>query len=252
MSTATWRRSPVFWGVVAAASGVTGALLWRRRNNLLGQGGSTVRRVGPDPKVIFKNPAKPMTPTQVTAVDGKVNTRYTAPNISINERVRQIQGQIWKGYNDPRMRQLALQLTANCGRDDGPCEIDTIFAAVKQRVRYVQDGGPVLDPKTGVVEPADIYTAPYQTWVSRGGDCGNQVSLVATMLALLGHEVRLRVTAPGKFGPHEHVYGVVGVNSKTQPTRWMAVDTTLPGPRMTAGGQARYGRALDYALEVPA
>lgn len=256
MSTATWRRSPVFWGAVAAASGVAGAVLWRRRQNLLGRGRSRSGEAGPTPKLILKNPAKPMAPVATVKVDGMTMRRFESTNITIHDRLKQIQEQVWAGYNDPRMRDLALQLTKNCGRDDGPCEIDTIFAAVKRNVRYTGDGGPVKNmskgtPSSGLVEATDIYQSPWRTWTSHGGDCDDHVSTIATLLALLGHEVRLRVSAPGRIGDYEHIYAVVG-EPKLGPKKWKAVDTTLPGTRLTAGGQARYGKAQDYMLEVPA
>lgn len=243
-------RSPVFWGVVATVAVGAGVAFHNRRRFLRGSIGRG--SAGPTPKLIARNPARIPTPTEVRRVGDRVLTRYEAKNITIDERLKLIQARVWDGVNDPRIRQLALQLTKGCGRDDGPCEAERIFHAVKQRVRYTGDVGPVKNPKTGVVEGIDYYQNPWVTWEYQGGDCDDADGLIAALLAVIGHTVRMRVSAPSVIGDWEHIYPVT-LLPKDRPTKAVAVDITLPWSNARLGSEARYGKARDYyAIEAPA
>lgn len=246
-STRSLLRSPGFWGVVGALALGAGAVAYGRKQALRGAFGRTT--AGPEPVVVHNNRERPAVTAQVKVGDMTL-TRYSARSLPINQRVGLIQDQVWNGVNDPRIRELALKVTRYCGRDEGPCEVKSVFDAVKKNVRYTGDIGPVLNPKTGEVEPHDYYQSPWRTWSMHGGDCDDHVALITALLASIGHTVRLRVTAPSKWSDWAHIYPVVGV-PKIDPKKWIAVDTTLEG-RPTVGSEARYGKARDYVNEVPA
>lgn len=239
-------RSPFFWGAVGVAAVGVGAVFHHKRQALLGRG----RAAGPEPVLVKKNPAKIPAPTAVTKVGGHTAKLYVTDKFSIDQRLKLIQEQVWNGVQDGRIRHLAGQITKDCGRDDGECEVKQVFAAVRSHVRYSGDVGPVVNPKTGVVEGMDMYATPYRTWTAQIGDCDDHVALIAALLAIMGHTVRLRVTAPTRLGDFAHIYPAVGT-PKNDPRRFRAVDTTLPG-RAGVGSEASYGRARDYLVEVPA
>lgn len=243
-----WRRSPVFWGVIAAAAVGTGAVFYRKRSQLLGRGAP-----GPEPKLIARNTARMPTPTEVRKVGDRTLSRYDTPTMSIDERLTLIQKRIWDGVHDPRVRKLAFELTAQCGRDDGLCEAKQVFTAVKSRVRYSGDIGAVLNPVTKVVDPIDYFQSALVTWEYKGGDCDDATILISSLLASIGHTVRLRVTSPTRFGNDEHIYPVVQLDGSSKGAgKWKAVDVTLPFGKATVGTEVGYGRARDYLIEVPA
>lgn len=157
-------RSPVFWGGLAAVAVGTGAYLHHKRGRLLG-------RSNPTPVLVKKNPAKTPAVTEVRVEDGVTMRRYETASMNIDERLKLIQQRVWDGVNDPRIRKLALQITRQCGRDDGACEAQRVFDYVKANVRYTGDIGPVLNPKTGKVEAIDLYQKPWVTLEYGGGDC---------------------------------------------------------------------------------
>ncbi len=237
-------RSPTFWAGVGIVAVGVGVALHRKRSQLLG------RHPGPTPFLVTPNTARTPKPVSTNTVGGVTVSRYEAPSISIDERMKLVQARAWQGVHDPRIRRLAGQITKSCGRDEGDCEIQRVYEWVRKNIRYSGDIGPIKNPGTGVVEPIDLYQSPYRTADMQIGDCDDHVSLVGSLLAVMGHTVRLRVTAPSRLGDWAHVYLVVGVNSKTEPTKWRAVDTTLPG-RATAGTEVKYAKGRDYLLEAP-
>ncbi len=239
-------RSPAFWGVVAVAAVGAGALFYRRRSQLLGRGSA-----GPTPKLILRNPAKMPVPNSVTKTGERTLAMYQSPSISIDERLKLIQKLTWDGAHDPRVRQLAFQLTASCGRDDGMCEAQRVFDAVKRKVRYSGDRGSLIDPKTGVVEPADLYQSAMVTWSYGGGDCDDATILIGSLLSSIGHTVRLRVGAESRLADWSHIWCVT-VLDKDNPTKAYAVDVTLPYFNAKVGSQMKFAKARDYTVEVPA
>lgn len=238
-------RSPLFWGGVGVAAVGAAYAFHRKREHLLGRGNA-----GPEPFLVKRNPAVLPPPTEVRNIDGRTLTRYETARFSIDQRLKLIQKRVWDGVNDPRIRKLALQVTQGCGRDDGACEAQKIFDFAKANVRYTGDVGPVINPKTGEVDGIDYYQNPWVTYEYKGGDCDDAVGFVGSMLAVIGHTVRLRVTAPSRFGEFAHIYPVT-LLPKDQPRKARAVDITLPW-KAVAGSEAKYGRARDYQVEAPA
>lgn len=237
-------RSPFLWGGVAIA----GVILYRHRKAIL-RGAGVGASAGPAPVLVERNPARSPSPSRIVRQGERKLIRYDAHNFSIDERLKLIQEKTWEGVHDPSMRELAGKLTRGCGRDDGPCEAKRIFEGVKAKVRYTGDIGPVKNPKTGEVEPIDMYQSPAVTWKYGIGDCDDATALIASLLAVIGHTVRLRVTAPTKTSDWAHIYPVT-LLPKTAPKKALSVDITLPGVA-GVGTEARYGKARDYTIEAP-
>lgn len=103
--------------------------------------------------------------------DGRMRTQLRAsPGMPIEQRLATIQDLVHKSVQDPEMRKLALRVTANCPERDKVCEARSIYQAVKSRVRYTGDVGPIKQPN-GNVEGIDLYQSARRTWEFGGGDC---------------------------------------------------------------------------------
>ncbi len=117
--------------------------------------------------------------------DGNMATQLRAsPNMPIEERIATIQKKIRESIQDPEMRQLALNITADCPERDKVCEAKAIFKAVKKRIRYTGDIAPVKW-EDGSVEGVDLYQSARRTWQFRGGDC----LPAGTLMLVEGHKL---------------------------------------------------------------
>jgi len=179
-----------------------------------------------------------------TKKNGKVLTHYRDASMPIEMRVGLIQDKVWESVQDPEMRKLALAITQKCPARDGECEARAIFNYVKKNVRYTGDVAPVKMGRNGPVEAIDYFQSAKRTVEFKGGDCDDHSGLLATMLALNGITPRMRVTAPRKNETWRHIYTVAGL-PKENPTRWIALDTTLDPAKF--GKEAQYAKHKDFA-----
>lgn len=212
-------------GIAALATGtalaITGLVLYIRRRSVgLGQ-------------IVSQNKSAGMT-----------LTHYRDDRMPINQRVGIIQDLVWKSIQDPKMRKIALKVTKNCPARDGECEAKAIYKFVKDNVRYTGDIAMVKMGRNGPVEGVDLFQSAFRTLEFGGGDCDDHSVAIATLLALNGISPKLRVTAPKRPGSSwAHIYALAGL-SKNQPTRWVAMDTTLPNGKM--GSEVPYGKKRDF------
>lgn len=167
---------------------------------------------------------------------------HSDPTMSIQKRLKILQGLTFRSVKDPRNRKLALEMTQACPERDGLCEAEAIYKAIKGHVRYTGDVAP-LKHDNGAVEGIDLYQSAYRTWEFGGGDCDCHAVLTASMLTLNGIPARFRLSAPRRDGEFGHIYTLAGV-PKTKPTRWVVLDTTLPGYRFDV--EAPHGRQADF------
>jgi transglutaminase-like putative cysteine protease len=176
--------------------------------------------------------------------DGNMRTTIRASeDMPIEERLASIQDLIYKSIQDPEMRKLALQITSHCPERDGECEAKAIYDYVKENVRYTGDVGAIRQPD-GSIEGIDLYQSARRTLEFGGGDCDDQSILVATLLANNGITPRLRVMKESSNEDYSHIFPLAGL-SKNNPTRWVALDTTLPGSN-NFGEEVPYAEALDF------
>lgn len=176
--------------------------------------------------------------------DGDATTVLRASDtMPIEQRIGSIQKMIEKSVMDPKMRALAMEITKDCRERDGKCEAKAIYKAIKKRVRYTGDVAPIK-MSTGETEGIDLYQSARRTWEMGGGDCDDQVALVATLASVIGLTTKLRVTAECKDCEEGHIYPVV-LLPKFAPEYAVAVDTTLPGSG-NFGVEAPSARATDY------
>jgi hypothetical protein len=191
---------------------------------------------------------------------GMTLTHHYDPEMPIEQRVGILQDLVWKGVQNPQMRDLALAITgngvrdvtvgrrrfrvkgANCPARDGLCEAEAIYNWTKQNIRYTGDVAPVKMPG-GDVEGVDLFQNALRTTEFGGGDCDDHSVLNATLLALNGIPAKFRITAPSKNSEWTHIYGLAGL-PKTGPQRWVALDTTLPGNMF--GREAPHAKHRDF------
>jgi hypothetical protein len=191
---------------------------------------------------------------------GMTLTHHYDPEMPIDQRVSILQDLVWKGVQNPQMRELALAITgngvrdvtvgkrhfrvkgANCPARDGLCESESIYNWTKQNIRYTGDVAPVKMPG-GDVEGVDLFQSAMRTVEFGGEDCDGHTVVTTTLLALNGIPAKFRITAPSKSSDWAHIYGMAGL-PKTRPTRWVALDTTLPGNMF--GREAPNGKFKDY------
>lgn len=178
-----------------------------------------------------------------TKADGMTLTHYRSASMPIKERIGHIQDMVWAGVQDPRMRKLALKITKHCPSRDGDCEARAVFDYVYKNVRYTGDVAPVKMGRNGPVEGVDYFPSARRVLEFGAEDCDGHNITLATLLALNGITPRMRVTAPTKSAPFQHIYTVAGL-PKNRPTSWKALDTTLPNPKY--GYELAYGRKQDF------
>jgi len=191
---------------------------------------------------------------------GMTLTHHYDPEMPIEQRVGILQDLVWKGVQNPQMRELALAITgngtrdvavgkrkfrvkgANCPARDGLCEAESVYSWTKNNIRYTGDVAPVKMP-SGEVEGVDLFQAPWRTVEFGGEDCDGHTVVTTTLLALNGIPAKFRITAPTKQSDWAHIYGMAGL-PKTQPKRWVALDTTLPGNMF--GREAPSAKHMDF------
>lgn len=191
---------------------------------------------------------------------GMTLTHHYDPEMPIEQRVGILQDLVWKGVTNPQMRQLALAITghgtrdvtvgkrkfrvkgAGCPARDGLCESEAVYNWTRNNIRYTGDIAPVKMP-SGEVEGIDFFQAAHRTVEFGGEDCDGHTVVTTTLLSLNGIPAKFRITAPTKQSDWAHIYGMAGL-PKTQPKKWVALDTTLPGNMF--GREAPNAKFMDF------
>lgn len=176
--------------------------------------------------------------------NGEVLRGFRSSRMTIQQRLKMLQELTAKSVQDPEMRKLALQVTQSCEARDDVCEARAIGNWVKRNIRYTGDVAPHRLWTGGPVESVDLYQAARRTVEFKGGDCDDAAVLNATLLILNGIPAKFRVTSPYKWGSdnYTHIYTMAGL-PKGNPTKWMAVDTTLPD--YTLGKEYPFAKNMD-------
>lgn len=116
---------------------------------------------------------------------------------------------------DPRMRELAQQLTQGLPSYDRVGEISACHIFARDSIRYVND-----------VEGVETLQIPPYTCELGSGDCDDKSILVNTLLACIGYQtIFYAVGLNGGF--YQHVTGGVRLGTRTIP-----LETIVPGAPM--------------------
>jgi hypothetical protein len=157
--------------------------------------------------------------------------------------LREMHGVAQRAAIHPDIVTIAKQITQDCEARDDSCELEAIFAAVKEgdpRVAPLRRGVRyVRDPRF-----ADYFTSPVDMLRqcqngACAGDCDDAAMLIAALAAALGWKAGLRAYGESKEG-FSHVYAVVAFpklpvrkNGHLVWERVLGLDTTVP--RATVG-----------------
>jgi len=109
------------------------------------------------------------------------------------------------------IRSLAAELVSPLQQKNFEGEIRRLFNYVRDNIRYLRD-----------IHGVEVLQSPPET-IRRGyGDCDDKATLLATLLAAIGHHTRFVAVGkvPGKFS---HVY----LEVRSGPS-WVALETTEP------------------------
>lgn len=152
---------------------------------------------------------------------------------SLDNRIAVIKRLIEIDLRDPEMHRVAYGVTQPCPWRDSRCELQTIFDYITEticsynpyhkrevcqtRVRY-----------TGESLEHDTYRRSLRTLELGGADCDDVTQVVAVLAKLNGFAVKARVTS-NTGETWDHIYPLAGLPKGPEPTRWLALDTTL-GP----------------------
>ncbi len=201
--------------------------------------------------------------TEVHQANGQTLKVWDDRNMGIKERVFLLQGLTAKSIKDSDTRKLALAITgennrrvkvgtetiqvrgAGCTARDDMCEAEAIFnwTADPVNVRYTGDVGPHALSPGGPVEPVDLFQSAVRTVEFHGGDCDDHAILNATLGAQNGFPVKFRITS-NTGETWDHIYTMFGL-PKLDPTRWIAIDTTLGAGKFNK--QPRRKKQVDFA-----
>lgn len=165
---------------------------------------------------------------------------------TFDDRIALIQRQVWKTVLDRDIRTLSTRLvTQRCRRPDarrgegGWCiaerdrwaEAVAVFGWVRAHVRY-----------TGDAYGIDTYQTGRRTLELRAGDCDDFTILIASMLLVIGHPVRLKsielVQQPEPGFSHIYPQVLVGTHQE-----WRALDASssrVPGWEVSPTRIARH------------
>lgn len=165
---------------------------------------------------------------------GAVSTSQIKNVHSIEERLDEIKKLTYKSSLDPRIREDSLAIVSRkCGPDgnrswcvpekDAWSEVKAIFASFRDpnsptAVRYVRDHPEV-----------DQFTAAGKTLFRlNAGDCDDQSIALAARLRSIGYPVAFRIIRAKGTPTWSHIYVMVGL-PPGNPTKWVPLDTTVPG-----------------------
>jgi hypothetical protein len=268
---ATSKAEIGLWTVGGLA--VLGAFAFRKRlsqevfTNALIFGGGTILTAGVMTGVRFRRDRAlsgfGLSMTDERMVNGKSLKVWDDPNMGIRERVHLLQGLVAESVKNPEVRKLGLAITGHgkrvvnlagdvitvdgrgCPARDDECEAKAIFdwVANPKNVRYTGDVGAHALTPGGSVEPVDLFQSAIRTLEFHGGDCDDNAVLNATLGAQNGFPVKFRITS-NTGDSWDHIYTMFGV-PKLDPTRWLAIDTTL-GPGKFNKQPAR-AKEVDFA-----
>lgn len=205
--------------VILAAGAAAAAIAMKKSAGVAGLGKAERRRRKMQP--FFR----------VKGAGGQVAEGYRSESMTIQDRLGLMQDMVAADVRDPEMRKLALQVTSGCPERDDACEMKAIYDFVKKRpIRYTGDIAAHKLWRGGPVESVDLYSSGKRTLEAGGGDCDDHAVLTSSLAILNGIPAKFRATSPYRWGKsnYTHVYAMLGY-PKNGPSKWIAVDTTLPG-----------------------
>lgn len=129
-----------------------------------------------------------------------------------------------------QVRDTALSLVAGLRQKDWVGEVSALFYWVRDSIRYVRD-----------IQGVETLQTPLVTMEVETGDCDDKSTLLATLLASIGHPTRFVAAGYAKPGVYSHVYVETRLGS-----RWIPLDATLLDKPMGSIPRAPVSRMVVY------
>lgn len=173
-----------------------------------------------------KRPSAPRrSSAPLTGAPGAPVAMRIYPVKSLDDRIKRIRERVARGMVDPKVYGFARKVVnQKCGDNwcipekDNLKEMEAIFKAVRQNVRYTSD-----------ILGVDTYQHPKHTLGLNGGDCDDYSSLLCSLLLSLGIPCRLKVIRTKDAKEWNHIYAQGGL-PRANPTRWYSLDASVPKP----------------------
>lgn len=116
--------------------------------------------------------------------------------------------------SDPAVRGLALELVRPLSPRDWRGELKAVFEYVRDRIRYVHD-----------IAGVETLQTPPATIELEAGDCDDKSTLLAALLASIGHRSRFVAVGYRQPNDYQHVYVEAAHEDK-----WIPMDATVSRP----------------------
>lgn len=131
-----------------------------------------------------------------------------------SETLRLMRELVLRYKTDTHLRGVTLGLVRHTRPKDWRGEVKAVFEYVRDHIRYVRD-----------VEGVETLQTPPVTLDLEAGDCDDKSTLLATMLASIGHQSRFVATGYRQPGDYQHVYVEAAVDGG-----WLPLDATVAAP----------------------
>lgn len=151
--------------------------------------------------------------------------------MTLEQAAEKIAGYIREDRYKKSIRELAVdvivQSTVKTGDYAG--ELRVLFEFVRDRIRYIKDP-----------YERDIYQDSDTTLKMKSGDCEDQAILLSSLCQAVGYPIAIKFIAT-EGTTWDHVYSLGGLPPKN-PTRWVAMDSTLENGRLGLEASATYSK----------
>ncbi len=150
--------------------------------------------------------------------DMPVMSAFNVPSDSLDSRMDFLIDEVWKGVQDPRIKQLASRILQeyDVPARDWKAEAIAVAEWVRDNIRYTRDP-----------EGLERFSRPIRTVQLAMGDCDDMSILIAALLGTIGHTLELRVIGVSSNEP-EHIYPVDLLPPGDPNGYALALDATRP------------------------
>ena len=169
----------------------------------------------PRPAATQPSSSKPFLVSKRTPLRS-TRVRIAGGDRGIAQTIRYMYGAVMgnEGVHSPEIRRQALKIVELVPSRDQQREIATVLQWVKNNIKFRG-------------EYAETVQTPLVTLQLHAGDCDDQATLIAALLASLGYKTRFSTVAADPSAPwaYSHVFTEV---FQRRTGQWISVDSTVP------------------------